>query len=53
MACYKNETKHKCSKVVMVISIVAVVMGLLTAIFGLMKSGKADDYLNDAKEAAG
>ena len=53
MACYKNETKHKCSKVVMIISVVAIVMGLLTAIFGFMKSGGADKLLNKAEEASG
>jgi hypothetical protein len=50
MACYKNETKHKCSKVVMVVSILALVMGFLTAVFGFMKSGGADDLLKDAKK---
>lgn len=45
MACYKNETKHKCSKVVMGISIVAIIMGFLTALFGFMKSGGADELM--------
>ena len=53
MACYKNETKHKCSKVVMIISVVAIVMGLLTAIFGFMKSGGADKLVAKAEEASG
>jgi len=45
MACYKNETKHKCSKVVMIVSILAICMGLLTAIFGFAMTGGADDLM--------
>ena len=53
MACYKNETKHKCSKVVMVVSILALVMGFLTAVFGFMKSGGAQDLMEKAAKSAG
>ena len=53
MACYKNETKHKCSKVVMVVSIAAIVMGLLTALFGAMKSGDAQALLSKAESSTG
>jgi len=52
MACYKNETKHKCSKVVMVVSILALVMGFLTAVFGFMKSGGAQELMEKAAKSA-
>merc|ERR1712070_689455 len=52
-ACYKNETKHKCSKVVMGISVVAIIMGLLTALFGFTKSGGADKLMSEAEKATG
>ena len=52
MACYKNETKHKCSKVVMVVSILAIVMGILSALFGFLKTGGADALMSKAAKAA-
>jgi hypothetical protein len=39
MACYSNECKFCCGKVVMVVSTIIFLMGLLTAVFGVMQMG--------------
>jgi hypothetical protein len=44
MACYSNETKHKCSKVVLIIGIAAFVVGILVAVFGAMQMGAGKEY---------
>ena len=43
MGCYSNKVKYRCSKVVLVVSILAIVLGLFTTIFGFAKSGIVDE----------
>ena len=47
MACYSNETKHKCAKIVIYISVVVLLLGLLTAIFGFMQSSAGKEYATE------
>ena len=47
MACYSNETKHKCSKIVIYISIALFVLGIATTAFGVLQSGQAKSYTSD------
>jgi hypothetical protein len=47
MACYSNETKHKCSKVVMVVSIAIFVLGLLTTIYGFGQAGVGSEITKE------
>jgi len=47
MACYSNETKHKCSKVVLVVGGLALLMGLIVTVFGAAQMGVAEEYTSD------
>ena len=44
MACFKNKTKHTCSKVVIVISVLSLLMGLITALYGFAMAGAGGEY---------
>jgi hypothetical protein len=50
MACYSNETKHKCSKVVMFVSIAIFLLGALTTIFGIGQTGVGSDLTKRLSE---
>jgi len=44
MACYSNETKHKCAKIVLFVSIFIGLLGLATTIFGVLQTGAGQEY---------
>jgi hypothetical protein len=50
MACYSNSCKSNSAKIVMVISIIILVLGVVTAVFGSMQMGvvqKEDAFVKD------
>lgn len=47
MACYTDDMKHKCSKVVLIISILCCVMGLVTCAYGYVASGAGAEYIDN------
>lgn len=50
MACYSDSYKHTCSKIVIGVSILMGLMGLISAIFGVMQMGKIP--MTDAQKQA-
>ena len=47
MACYSNEVKHKCSKIVLIISVLIFIMGVLTVIMGVLQMGAGSSYTSE------
>lgn len=47
MGIYSNEMKQKCSKVVLIIGVVAGICGVLTLAFGAMQMGAGKEYTSD------
>lgn len=46
MVCYSDKCKAVCAKVIMVVSIILVILGIVTAIFGAMQDKSVQDKLN-------
>ncbi len=47
MGCYSNELKHKCAKIVLIVSIFIGILGLVTTIFGFLQTGDGQQYAAD------
>jgi len=47
MACYSNDTKHKCSKLVLIIGIITAIMGIIVAAFGAAQMGAGEEYVSE------
>eukprot|EP00355_Strombidium_rassoulzadegani_P000647 CAMPEP_0168614842 /NCGR_PEP_ID=MMETSP0449_2-20121227/4192_1 /TAXON_ID=1082188 /ORGANISM="Strombidium rassoulzadegani, Strain ras09" /LENGTH=187 /DNA_ID=CAMNT_0008655553 /DNA_START=16 /DNA_END=579 /DNA_ORIENTATION=+ len=47
MACYSNEVKHKCSKIVLIISVLIFILGILTVIMGVLQMGAGSEYTSE------
>mmetsp|Transcript_14619 Transcript_14619/g.24919 ORF Transcript_14619/g.24919 Transcript_14619/m.24919 type:complete len:140 (-) Transcript_14619:740-1159(-) len=50
MGCYSNETKHSCSVIVTIVSVLGLILGFVVTGYGVLQTGHASEFTSQYAE---